>query len=204
MSWLWDVVATPSFLVFQLLWPVALLVRWRSRTATRQLAWLLAGASRPRSRWWPGWSWPGRRAPGLLLTPLVPLAAGLAIVHGQHAAAYSALTWLSRSGVDPVALPAGLARATAESLHAAEASLWLGPEDGLHPVGLWPETGAEPPPASLAALSAPGQAVRAVSAGRGGDRRPRRSDVRTGCPGPRNGFSTTSPARPRSSSTTSA
>jgi DNA-binding CsgD family transcriptional regulator len=100
---------------------------------------------------------------------LVPVAAGYAIVHGQHAAAYSALTWLSRSDADPVELPAGLARATAESLHATSVSVWLGPAEGLHPVGLWPdvdaETDAEPPPTSLAGLTSPGGAVRAVRRG---------------------------------------
>jgi DNA-binding CsgD family transcriptional regulator len=95
----------------------------------------------------------------------VPIAAGLAIVHGQHTAAYSALTWLSRSDTDVHGLPVGLARATAEALRAARAVVWLGPADRLHPVGVWPETAADPQPASLSELSSPGLAVRAVVRG---------------------------------------
>ena len=103
---------------------------------------------------------------GLLTTPLIPIAAGLAIVHGQQRAAYSALTWLSRGGGDVRALPAGLARAAAEALHATHASVWLGGEEGMHAVGLWPETSPEPPPGSLSTLAAgPWAALRVVRRG---------------------------------------
>ena len=87
-------------------------------------------------------------------------------MHGQHAAAYSALTWLSRSEGDARELPAGLARATAEALRATTASVWLGSEDGMHAVGLWPETAPEPSPGSLSSLAAsPWEALRVVRRG---------------------------------------
>ena len=165
VSTLWDVLVLPSFAAFQVLWVVALVARWRTRTASRELAWLLAAAAVSTAALAIGMVVAGSPRFGLLTTPLVPIAAGLAIVHGQHAAAYSALTWLSRSGADARELPAGLALATAEALRATSAVVWLGPADRLHPVGLWPETGADPPPSSLFALSSPGQNVRAVARG---------------------------------------
>ena len=165
VSSLWDVVVLPSFAAFQVLWVVALVARWRTRTASRELAWLLAAASLSTAALVVGMVVAGSPRFGLLATPLVPIAAGLAIVHGQHAAAYSALTWLSRSGADARELPASLAHATAEALHATTAVVWLGSADRLHPVGLWPETGTDPPPSSLPDLSSPGQHVRAVRRG---------------------------------------
>ncbi len=163
VDWLWTWVAMPSFAAFQLLWVVALAARYRSRTAQRQVAWLLAGAAISCIALVAGLAVAGSPRAGLLTASLVPLAAGLAIVHGQHAAAYSALTWLSRSGGDARDLPAGLARGTAEALRATSASVWLGTEEGLHAVGLWPETGADPEPAAWAALAgSPGVVVRAV------------------------------------------
>jgi DNA-binding CsgD family transcriptional regulator len=160
------VIASPSFVVLQLLWVVVLVVRWRDRSSARQLAWLLAAVAVSTAALLVGLAVAGSPRAGLLTTPLIPIAAGLAIVHGQHAAAYSALTWLSRSGGDARELPAGLARAAAESLHATHASVWLGGEDGMHAVGLWPETGPEPPPGSLSSLAAgPWAAVRIVHHG---------------------------------------
>jgi len=166
VSTLWSWVATPSFVALQLLWVVVLVVRWRAGTSGRQLAWLLGAATVSAVALVVGLAIAGSPRAGLLATPLIPVAAGLAIVHGQHAAAYSALTWLSRSGGDARALPAGLARAAAEAVRATGASLWLGSAEGLHPVGLWPEAESEPPPASLAALSgSAGVVVRPVRRG---------------------------------------
>jgi DNA-binding CsgD family transcriptional regulator len=163
---LWDWVTNPSFVLLQLLWVAVLVVRWRDRTSARQLLWLLAGVSVSAVALVAGLVAAGSPRAGLLTLPLVPVAAGLAIVHGQHAAAYSALTWLSRSGGDARALPAGLARAAAEALHATSASVWLGDVEGMHAVGLWPETGDEPGPRPLAALSpSAGLVVRPVRRG---------------------------------------
>lgn len=146
VSVLWDVVVLPSFAVFQLLWVVGLAVRWRS--APRQVGWLLLAAAVSATALVVGLVVAGSPRAGLLTAPLVPLAAGLAIVHGQHAAAYAALSWLSRRGPD---LPADLSRATAEAFAAPGASLWLGPPERLHAVGLWPE-GPDPAPTTLDAL----------------------------------------------------
>jgi DNA-binding CsgD family transcriptional regulator len=160
---LWDVIAIPSFIALQLLWVVVLVVRWRDRRSARQLVWLLAAVAVSAAALLVGLAVAGSPRAGLLTAPLIPIAAGLAVVHGQHAAAYSALTWLSRSGGDARELPNGLARATAEALHATHAQVWLGGEQGMHAVGLWPETGPEPPPASLSVLSAgPWVALRQV------------------------------------------
>jgi DNA-binding CsgD family transcriptional regulator len=166
VSALWDWVATPSFAACQLLWVVVLAARWRKGTAARELGWLLAAVSLSAACLVVGLALSGSARAGLLTTPLIPLAAGLAIVHGQHAAAYSALTWLSRSDGDARQLPTGLIRAAVDALHAGSASLWIGSGERLHAVGLWPETGADPEPTDLAALTArPGALVRPVGAG---------------------------------------
>ena len=167
---LWDVVTYPSFVLMQLLWVGVLVVRWRGGASGRQLAWLLAGASVSAVALVVGLVATGSPRAGLLTTPLIPVAAGLAIVHGQHAAAYSALSWLSRSGGDARQLPSALARATAEALQASRAFVWLGGEEGMHAVGVWPETGPEtgpePPPGSLVVLrSGPWAALRVVRRG---------------------------------------
>ena len=167
VSELWDWVTYPSFIGLQLLWVVVLVFRWRTGGSDRQLGWLLAAVSVSAIALVVGLVLAGSPRVGLLTTSLIPVAAGLAIVHGQHATAYSALTWLSRSEGDPRELPAGLARAAAEALHAPSASVWLGGEDGMHAVGLWPETGADPEPGSLArpAGRPPGILLRKVHRG---------------------------------------
>ena len=96
---------------------------------------------------------------GLLAATLVPLALGWAVVHGQHAAAYSALSWLSRADTDPAELPADLARAVAEALSAPGTTLWIG-SDELRAVGVWPESDAAIAPTTLAAFQGmPGNAA---------------------------------------------
>ncbi|MDR7254665.1 DNA-binding CsgD family transcriptional regulator [Nocardioides sp. BE266] len=140
---LWSALAHPAYLLFQVLWPVAIWARWRSATGwvRRQLAWLLLAAALAALVLVVGllgWHSP---TPGLLAATVVPVVAGLAVVHGEHAAAYSALTWMSRRGhADD--LPADLARATGEAL-GAPATLWLGSAELLRPVGVWP--GADDP-----------------------------------------------------------
>jgi DNA-binding CsgD family transcriptional regulator len=141
VSDVWSAIAHPAYIGFQLLWVVAIIARWRTSGAQvhRQLTWLVSAAAvsvvalvvsllasdTPRA--------------GLLAATLVPIAAGWAIVHGQHLAAYSALSWLSRTEVDSGDLSADLARAVAEALSAPAATLWVGEEE-LHAVGVWPET----------------------------------------------------------------
>lgn len=143
----WTVLAHPSYAAFQLLWPVAIWARWRGTSGwvRRQLAWLLlaaAGAALVLVVGLLGWRTP---TPGLIAVTMVPVAAGLAVVHGQHAAAYSALTWMSRRDATADDLPTDLARATSEAL-AARAVLWLGSPASLRPVGVWPPTADDPPP----------------------------------------------------------
>ncbi|WP_242497246.1 helix-turn-helix domain-containing protein [Nocardioides oleivorans] len=157
---LWSALAHPTYVLCQVLWPVAIWLRWRgaSGDVRRQLAWLLLAAAVALTVLvvgLAGWRTP---TPGLLAVPLVPLVAGLAIVHGQHAAAYAALTWLSRRGPAADDLPTDLARATSEAL-GAPASLWLGTADRLQVVGTWPPTGLDPEPVAAADLPAASRLV---------------------------------------------
>ena len=71
-----------------------------------------------------------------------------------------------RSGGDPRELPAGLARAAAEALHATESvGLARRPRSGLHAVGLWPRPARTRQPAAWRALA--GTMVRHVPPRRG-------------------------------------
>lgn len=167
VSTLWGAVAHPAYAVLQILWVVAIVVRWRgaSRPVRRQLTWLLVAAALSVAALLvglTGWQTP---RPGLLAAALVPVAAGLAIVHGQHATAYSALSWLSRAGPQSDDLPTGLARAAADALVAPAAAMWLHVGDErLHAVGVWPEDDRDVEPVRLAdLLSADHLQVRTVS-----------------------------------------
>ncbi len=150
----WSALAHPAYIAFQLMWPVAIFARWRGATGwvRRQLAWLLvaaASAGLVLAIGLVGWRSP---TPGLLAVTLVPVVAGLAVVHGQHAAAYSALTWMSRRGPTTDDLPTDLARAASEAL-GASATLWLGALDELRPVGVWPPRSEDPAPLPVAELA---------------------------------------------------
>lgn len=161
----WSTLAHPAYIGMQVFWVVAVAARWRSSGGhvRRQLAWLLLAAAvsiAALAAGLIGWRTP---TPGVLAAALMPVAAGLAIVHGQQAAAYAALSWLSRTGRGPADLPTDLAQAVAQALTAPAATLWLG-NDPLHAVGVWPETYEEIPPATFADLrAAPGRQVREVT-----------------------------------------
>ncbi len=156
---LWSAVAHPSYAACQLLWPVALWARWRNATGwvRRQLAWLLLAAALAVLVLVIGLAGWGTPTPGLLAATLVPVVAGLAVVHGQHAAAYAALTWMSRRGPAADDLAGDLTRATSEAL-GAPATLWLGSAEVLQPVGVWPPATTDPP--SLAVTELPPAARR--------------------------------------------
>ncbi len=141
---LWSAIAHPTYAAFQLLWVVTVVVRWRAagQAVRRQLTWLLAAAAVSLIALAVGLVAAGSPRAGLLTATLVPVAAGWAIVHGQHVMAYSALTWLSRTEVDPANLPTELARTVAEALSAPGATLWMG-SDKVHAIGVWPETDAD-------------------------------------------------------------
>jgi DNA-binding CsgD family transcriptional regulator len=148
----WGALAHPAYTAFQLLWVVAVVVRWRSsdRLVRVQLTWVVLAACLSAVSLLAGLLLWGTPRLGLLTAGLVPVAAGWAIVHGQHLAAYSALSWLSRTGA--VDLPADLARAVAESLAAPRAVVWIGAEDALDVAGGWPPDAGGDGPVSLAAL----------------------------------------------------
>jgi DNA-binding NarL/FixJ family response regulator len=153
VSDLWSAVAHPAYAAFQLLWVVAIADRWRTSNThvRRQLVWLVGAAALSLVALVAGLAVGGTPRPGLLAATLVPVAAGWAILHGQHHAAYSALSWLSRTAVASSDLPTGLARAAAEALAASGATLWIG-GDELHAVGVWPETHEDIGPTTVATL----------------------------------------------------
>lgn len=164
VSSLWSALAHPAYIGFQVLWVLAVIARWRTsgRHVRRQLAWLVSAAAVSVGALVVGLAGWGTPRPGLLATTLVPVAAGWAIVHGQHVAAYSALTWLSRTGVRSDDLSTDLARAVAEALTAPGATLWMG-DDDLHAVGVWPATEQEIEATALGALhDSPNLHVRVV------------------------------------------
>lgn len=117
-----------------------------------QLSWLVLAAGLSVTALVVGLAVWGTASAGLLSATLIPLAAGWSIVHGQHVAAYSALTWLSRGGAQSSDLSSGIARAVAEALNAPSGALWMGKHDDLHAVGVWPETSETLRPATLAGL----------------------------------------------------
>lgn len=152
----WDAVAHPVYAVLQLTWVVVAVVRWRrSGPVVRvQLAWVGGAALVSAALLIIGAVVQGTPRLGLLSAALVPLAAGWAIVHGQHLAAYSALSWVSRSGPDPQERARRLASAVAEALSAPSATVWRGDEDALHPVGVHPAD-VHPADERLAEVDAP-------------------------------------------------
>ena len=162
----WDAVAHPSYVAFQVLWVVALVARWRSSDGNgrRQVAWLAVAAGISVGALLVGLVIWGTPVPGLISATLLPITAGWAIVHGQNVAAYSALSWMSRTGPASEDRPTDLARAVAEALAAPGAILWMGPRDDLHAVGVWPESDEDIPPRDLDLLASwPDHQVRAVT-----------------------------------------
>jgi DNA-binding CsgD family transcriptional regulator len=159
----WEAVAHTAYPLFQVLWVVAVVLRWRrsGRLVRVQLAWVGLAAGVSAAFLLAGMAaWQSPRA-GLLSAFLVPLAAGWAVVHGRQLTTYSALTWLSRTGGGPEDLPADLARAVAEALDAPAAAIWMGDAGALHAVGVWPP-GTDLAPADLGSLTG---TVRPVTVG---------------------------------------
>ena len=147
---MWSAIAHPAYIGFQILWIVAIVVRWRvaGPSVRRQLTWLVSAAAVSLVALVIGLLASGTPRPGLLAATLVPVAAGWAIVHGQHTAAYSALTWLSRTAPDSTDLSSDLARAIANAFAAPGATLWMGSGE-LHAVGVWPDTDDDIAPTTI-------------------------------------------------------
>ena len=128
----WDIAARPTFVVFQAVWLVAVVARWRNSGRAASLVALIGGLALR-----------GTPTAGVLAVCLVPVAAGWAIVHGQQLATHSALSWLARRSDDDAALPAELAEAIAEALAARRVVVWAAADDHYHAVGMWPEPAEE-------------------------------------------------------------
>lgn len=163
VSAIWSAIAHPAYVFFQVLWPIAIWLRWRSAggLVRRQLAWVMlasTGAAAALAVGLIGWQTPRF---GLLAVTLVPVVAGLAIVHSQHAATYAGLSWLSRRSRDQD-LPTDLARATSEALD-APATLWMGTDD-VHAIALWPPSDEDIPPSRSQQIDENAQ-VRRVAGG---------------------------------------
>lgn len=94
----------------------------------------------------------GSARPGLVVVSLIPVVAGWSALHGHVLARYRALSWLTDAHHGRGALPTALARTTAEALDAPGATVWMGDQSILHPVGVWPGTDDDLAPCSLEAL----------------------------------------------------
>ena len=167
VSALWSAVAHPAYVLFQVLWVVAVVSRWRSADGhvRRQLAWLVLAAACSVAALIVGLAGWGTPRPGILSAAVMPIAAGWAIVHGQHLAAYSAFTWLSRSESPSGDLPTDFVKAVSQALNGS-ATLWMGPPDDLQAVGTWPEAVEVLGPVDLPTSNdSPDRHVRAVSRG---------------------------------------
>ncbi|MCU1391907.1 MAG: LuxR family transcriptional regulator [Ilumatobacteraceae bacterium] len=151
---IWSALAHPAYIGFQVLWVAAIVARWRRSVGPvrRQLTWLMSASGLSLALLVTGLVVLGTPRWGVLSVALVPVAAGWAIVHGQQVAAYSALTWLSRSTPRSADLPSDLTRATCEALLADSATLWIGSPTALHPVGIWPRTATASGQTSLTEL----------------------------------------------------
>lgn len=147
---LWNLLARPTFVAFQVVWLVALGARWRgaSNVVRRQLAVVGAATAISLVALGAGLVLRGTPTAGLLATCLVPIAAGWSIVHGQYLATHSALTWLARRSDDDASLPAELAEAIGHAVGARKVVVWARREDRYHAVGIWPEPSEETVPVS--------------------------------------------------------
>ena len=145
----WPVLAPPLYLVLQLSWIVAVAVRWRAGRSRAPLLGLLLGVAGAFVVLAVGLAVAGSVKPGLLTVSLIPLVAGWSAVHGHLLERYRALSWLTSAHQGPVPLPTALARAAAEALDAPRASVLLGNEGSLHPVGVWPDTDEDLAPSRL-------------------------------------------------------
>jgi DNA-binding CsgD family transcriptional regulator len=168
----WDVLARPTYVIFQVAWLVAVVVRWRRSGAVvrRQLTLVGIAAAVSLVALAGGLVAQGKPTAGLLAACLVPVAAGWAIVHAQFFASHSALTWLLRRGGDDAALPAELAEAIGETLVAQEVVVWAQRGDRYHAVGIWPEPVEEVVPINRRdddgfAADRPNREVRTVARG---------------------------------------
>ncbi len=151
----WQVVAHPLYVVLQLSWVAVVAGRWRAGRSRAPLLGLLLAVAAAFLVLIAGLVVVGSATPGLVVVSLVPVVAGWSALHGHALARYRALSWLTDAHQQPAALPMALARTAAEAVDAPEASVWMGDEAALYPVGVWPDDGAaDPRPCPLDSLPA--------------------------------------------------
>ena len=135
----WSAVAHTTFALFQLIWLLAVVDRWRRSgpTVRRQLAFVsvsVLGSLLALVGGLVGWGTP---VPGLLTACLVPVMAGWAIVHVQNLATYAALGWMAGDRQEHD-LPAALATAIAGTLEASSVTVWAKRTGRVHPIAASP------------------------------------------------------------------
>ena len=151
----WQVVAHPLYVALQLSWVAAVAVRWRAGRSRAPLLGLLLAVAVAFLVLVAGVLVVGSATPGLVVVSLVPVVAGWSALHGHALTRYRALSWLTDAHQQPAALPMALARTAAEAVDAPEASVWMGQEAAMYPVGLWPDDeAADPHPCPLESLPA--------------------------------------------------
>ncbi|MFK4083578.1 LuxR C-terminal-related transcriptional regulator [Kribbella sp. NPDC020789] len=148
----WQVLAHPLYLVLQVSWVVAVVVRWRAGRSRAPLLGLLLGVAIAFVVLAAGVVAVSSTTPGLVVVSLIPLVAGWSALHGHVLGRYRALSWLTDAHKGQAGLPTALARTAAEALDASGATVWMGDEAALHAVGVWPETDVGSAPSPLDAL----------------------------------------------------
>lgn len=137
---MWSASTRTVFALFQVVWLVAVVDRWRrsGSTVRRQLAFVGASVLVSLVALAVGLVGWGSPVAGLLATSLVPVAAGWAIVHRQRLATRSVLDWLLGRSGDPAALPDDLAAAIVQALDSDQVVVWARRDGLFHAVGASP------------------------------------------------------------------
>lgn len=148
----WHVLAHPLYLVLQISWVVAVVMRWRTGRSRAPLLGLLLGVALAFVVLLVGFVAVGSTTPGLIMVSLIPLVAGWSALYGHVLGRYRALSWLTDAHQRQAGLPTALARTAAEALDVPGATVWMGDEAALHAVGVWPEIDADPAPCPLDSL----------------------------------------------------
>lgn len=136
---IWSGIAHTTFAVFQLLWIVAVVDRWRRSRGTVRLQLAVVGVLAAASvlALGAGLLVAGSPTVGLLAACFVPVGAGWAIVHGQYLSTRSALTWMAGRSAGTGSIGNDLAAAVGESLGAGRVALSMHRGGVVEQIGAW-------------------------------------------------------------------